>query len=43
MGFGIVLPLLPVYADDYGASYTMIGLLFTAFSATTSAKPRCST
>lgn len=33
LGFGIVLPLLPLYADHYGASELMIGLLFTSFSA----------
>ena len=33
LGFGIVLPLLPLYADQYGASPLMIGLLFTSFSA----------
>lgn len=33
LGFGIVLPLLPLYADRYGASELVIGLLFTSFSA----------
>ena len=32
MGFGIVLPLLPLYADQHGAPGWLIGLLFTAFS-----------
>ncbi len=32
LGFGIVLPLLPLYADEHGASPATIGLLFTAFS-----------
>ena len=34
LGFGIVLPLLPLYADDYGAAPALIGLLFASFSAT---------
>jgi MFS transporter, DHA1 family, tetracycline resistance protein len=33
LGFGIVLPLLPQYADDHGASPLMRGLLFASFSA----------
>lgn len=33
LGFGIVLPLLPLYADEWKASPTTIALLFTAFSA----------
>jgi len=32
LGFGIVLPLLPLYGDDLGASKAEIGLLFIAFS-----------
>lgn len=32
MGFGIVLPLLPFYADRFGASGTQIGLLVTIYS-----------
>lgn len=32
LGFGIVLPLLPLYADTYGASELTIGLLFASFS-----------
>lgn len=32
LGFGIVLPLLPRYADDLRASGWQIGLLFAAFS-----------
>ena len=32
LGFGIVLPLLPLYADEYGASPVLIGLIFVAFS-----------
>jgi MFS transporter, DHA1 family, tetracycline resistance protein len=33
LGFGIVLPLLPRYADDMRASGAQIGLLFASFSA----------
>ncbi len=32
MGFGIVLPLLPFYADRFGASGTQVGLLITVYS-----------
>ncbi|MDJ0522117.1 MAG: MFS transporter [Planctomycetota bacterium] len=32
LGFGIVLPLLPLYGDDLGASKATIGLLFISFS-----------
>lgn len=32
LGFGIVLPLLPLYADEHGAPGAVIGLLFVAFS-----------
>ena len=32
MGFGIVLPILPYYAEAYGASPLAIGLLFTSYS-----------
>ena len=32
LGFGIVLPLLPLYADEHGAPGVVIGLLFVAFS-----------
>lgn len=32
IGFGIVLPLLPRYARDFGASGTTIGLLVASFS-----------
>ena len=32
MGVGIVVPLLPVYAHDLGASGVYIGLIFGAFS-----------
>lgn len=33
LGFGIVLPLLPRYADHHGAPPWMVGLLFASFSA----------
>ncbi len=34
IGFGIVLPLLPLYAQAYGASPFVIGLLAISYSAT---------
>ncbi len=33
LGFGIVIPLLPVYADGFGASAPQLGLLMASFSA----------
>jgi MFS family permease len=33
LGFGIVLPLLPLYAKRYGASAPVVGVLFASFSA----------
>ncbi len=33
VGFGIVLPLLPLYADRFGASGTAIGILVLSYSA----------
>ncbi len=33
VGFGIVLPLLPIYADRFGASGTQIGILVLSYSA----------
>ncbi|MDQ3897933.1 MAG: MFS transporter, partial [Actinomycetota bacterium] len=33
VGFGIVLPILPLYAERFGASPTTIGLLVASFSA----------
>ena len=33
LGFGIVIPLLPVYSEAYGASGTTLSLLFASFSA----------
>src|SRR3982751_6755091 len=32
VGFGIIFPLLPFYAETFGASPLVIGLLFAAFS-----------
>lgn len=32
MGFGIVLPLLPFYASQFGVSAVMIGLLYSVYS-----------
>jgi DHA1 family tetracycline resistance protein-like MFS transporter len=32
VGFGIIVPLLPFYAETFGASPLVIGLLFAAFS-----------
>lgn len=33
IGFGIVVPILAIYAERFGASGLTVGLLFTAFSA----------
>src|SRR5947208_4023743 len=33
IGFGIVLPLLPLYNRDFGASGLMIGVIQASFSA----------
>src|SRR5919106_853399 len=32
VGFGIIIPLLPFYAETFGASPFVIGLLFASFS-----------
>src|ERR1044071_3471034 len=32
VGFGIIVPLLPFYAESFGASPLVIGLLFAIFS-----------
>lgn len=32
IGFGIVLPVLPFYARDFGADYLQIGLLYAVYS-----------
>lgn len=33
VGFGIVIPILPYFAREYGASATVLGLLLTCYSA----------
>ncbi len=33
LGFGLILPLLPFYADNYGASPTVVGLLAASYAA----------
>jgi DHA1 family tetracycline resistance protein-like MFS transporter len=33
LGFGLILPLLPFYADQYGASPTIVGLLTASYAA----------
>jgi DHA1 family tetracycline resistance protein-like MFS transporter len=33
IGFGIMIPVLPFYAREFGASGTTLGLLFTVFAA----------
>lgn len=33
IGFGVVVPILPFYAEQYGASATVLGLLLTSYSA----------
>lgn len=32
LGFGIIIPLLPLYAESFGATPTVIGLLFASYS-----------
>src|SRR5262249_32507069 len=32
IGFGIIVPLLPFYAETFGASPLVVGLLFAVFS-----------
>src|SRR5436189_6318248 len=32
IGFGIIIPLLPFYAETFGASPLVIGLLFAVYS-----------
>ena len=34
MGMGILLPILPIYARDLGASGTMLGIVFSSFALT---------
>jgi DHA1 family tetracycline resistance protein-like MFS transporter len=33
LGFGLILPLLPYYADNYGASPILVGLLASSYAA----------
>lgn len=33
LGFGLILPLLPFYADNYGASPAVVGLLAASYAA----------
>ncbi len=33
LGFGIILPLLPFYAEKFGATGVWVGALLTAYSA----------
>ena len=33
LGFSLILPLLPYYAESYGASATLVGLLVAAYAA----------
>ena len=33
LGFGLILPLLPYYADNYGASPIIVGLLASSYAA----------
>jgi DHA1 family tetracycline resistance protein-like MFS transporter len=33
LGFGLILPLLPFYADSFGASATVVGLLTASYAA----------
>ena len=33
LGFGLILPLLPYYAESFGASDTVVGLLVASYAA----------
>ena len=33
VGFGVVIPILPFYAESFGASATVLGLLLTCYAA----------
>ena len=33
LGFSLILPLLPYYAESYGASATIVGLLVASYAA----------
>ena len=32
LGFGLIIPILPIYANELGASGTIIGLVAASFS-----------
>jgi len=34
LGFGLVMPLLPIYADSFGATGTQLGFLTASFALT---------
>jgi DHA1 family tetracycline resistance protein-like MFS transporter len=34
IGFGLVMPLLPIYARDFGATGTQLGFLTASFAVT---------
>src|SRR5690606_29497832 len=33
VGFGVVIPILPFFAEAYGANATLLGLLLTSYAA----------
>ena len=33
LGFGLILPLLPYYAETFGATPTLVGLLVASYAA----------
>ena len=33
LGFGLILPLRPSYAEEFGASATVVGLLTASYAA----------
>jgi len=33
LGFGLILPLLPYYAETYGATAVVVGLLVASYAA----------
>jgi DHA1 family tetracycline resistance protein-like MFS transporter len=39
LGFGLILPLLPFYAESYGASPTVVGLLVASYAASLIGSP----
>src|SRR5580692_51180 len=32
VGFGLILPLIPIYSESFGASGLVIGVIFTSYS-----------